>query len=120
MKKNYFLNFIFCLFISIPILAQVTVGDGTNVDEELPIEPYYGYTYSQSIYNSALISASGSITGIKYFATPGTTLANSSEWVVYIGVTENDEFLSTDSWIPFSELTQVTLPQRQFLTVLYH
>ena len=107
MKKNYFLNFIFCSFISIPILAQVTVGDGTNVDEELPIEPYYGYTYSQSIYNSALISASGSITGIKYFATPGTTLANSSEWVVYIGVTENDEFLSTDSWIPFSELTQV-------------
>ena len=107
MKKNYFLNFIICLFISIPILAQVNVGDGTNVDENLPIEPYFGYTYSQSIYNSALISASGSITGIKYFATPGTTLANSSEWVVYIGVTENDEFLSTDSWIPLTELTQV-------------
>ncbi len=107
MKKNYFLILIFYLFISIPILAQVIVGAGTNVDEELPIEPYYGYTYSQSIYNSSLINASGSITGIKYFATPGTTLVNSSEWVVYIGVTENDEFLTTDSWIPFSELTQL-------------
>ena len=82
MQQNYLLNFIFCLFISFPILSQVTVGNGTNVNEELPIEPYFGYSYSQSIYNSSLINASGSITGVTYFATPGTTLANSSEWVV--------------------------------------
>ena len=107
MQQNYLLNFIFCLFISFPILSQVTVGNGTNVNEELPIEPYYGYSYSQSIYNSSLINASGSITGVTYFATPGTTLANSSEWVLYIGVTSVDEFSSTNSWIPITELTQV-------------
>ena len=32
--------------------AQTTVQIGTDtvVDQHLPIEPYYGYTYSQSIY----------------------------------------------------------------------
>ncbi|NOX86023.1 MAG: hypothetical protein GXO86_08685 [Chlorobi bacterium] len=30
--------------------AQVQVGNGTAVDENLPIEPYYGYSHSQVIY----------------------------------------------------------------------
>ena len=107
MKKHYTLTLIFFLFISIPLFSQVSVGNGTNVNEELPIEPYYGYTYSQSIYNSSLINASGSITGIKYFATPETTLETSSEWVVYMGHTDQEVFSDGDNWIEFGSLTQV-------------
>ncbi len=107
MKKHYTLTIIFLLFITIPLFSQVSVGNGTNVNEELPIEPYYGYTYSQSIYNSSLINASGSITGVKYFATPETTLASSSEWVVYMGHTDQEVFSDGDNWIEFGSLTQV-------------
>ena len=107
MKKNYYLSFILVFIFSIYSFSQVSIGNGTNVNEELPIEPYYGYTYSQSIYSSSLINASGSITGVKYFATEATTLATSSEWVVYIGTTENTEFETTDSWVDISQLSQV-------------
>ena len=107
MKKNHFLSFILVFIFSIYSFSQVSIGNGTNVNEELPIEPYYGYTYSQSIYSSTLINAAGSITGVKYFATEATTLATSSEWVVYIGTTENTEFETTDSWVDLSQLSLV-------------
>ena len=107
MKKNYFLSFILVFIFSIYSFSQVSIGNGTNVNEELPIEPYYGYTYSQSIYSSTLINAAGSITGVKYFATEATTLETSSEWVVYIGTTENTEFETTDSWVDLSQLSLV-------------
>ena len=106
MKKNYLIYTLF-LFFSIPFFSQVSVGNGTTVNEELPIEPYYGYTYSQSIYSSSLINASGSITGVKYFATEATTLASSSEWVIYIGQTDQEAFSDGDNWIQSGSLTQV-------------
>ncbi len=107
MRKNYFLSFILVFIFSIYSFSQVSIGNGTNVNEELPIEPYYGYTYSQSIYSSSLINAAGSITGVKYFATEATTLETSSEWVVYIGTTELTEFETPDSWVDASQLSQV-------------
>ena len=106
MKKNY----IFCTFIflfSLSINSQVVVGEGTVVNTGVPIEPYYGYSYSQSIYSSNQINASGSITGVSYSATEGTTLATSGQWVVYVGLTDKEIFESTTDWIPISELTQV-------------
>ena len=78
MKKNYILFTIICLLFSFPIFSQVTIGNGTEVGHNLAIEPFYGYSYSQSIYSSELINASGQITGVKYFATPETTLATLS------------------------------------------
>jgi len=105
MKKNYILFTIICLLFSFPIFSQVTIGNGTEVGHNLPIEPYFGYSYSQSIYSSELINASGQITGLKYFATPETTLANSSDWVIYMGMTDQETFV--DSYIPVSALTEV-------------
>ena len=54
-----------------------------------------------------MINASGSITGVKYFATPETTLATSSEWVVYMGHTDQEVFSDGDNWIELGSLTQV-------------
>ena len=107
MKKNYFLSFIIFIFFSFSINSQVIVGDGELVDQNIPIEPYYEYTYSQSIYSSGLINASGSITGIKYFATEGTSLDVSSQWVVYMALTDKNSFEDTSDWIPISEFTTV-------------
>ena len=54
MKKLYTFVFLIC-FSFISVYSQVQVGTGTVTNEELPIEPYYGYTYSQVIYTSAEI-----------------------------------------------------------------
>ena len=106
MKINY-IFYTFLFLFSLSINSQVIIGDGDIVNSALPIEPYYGYSYSQSIYKSGQINASGSITGVSYTATASTTLATSGQWVVYVGLTEKEIFESTSDWIPISELTQV-------------
>jgi hypothetical protein len=106
MKKNYIFYTLFFLF-SFSINSQVVIGDGDILNSSVPIEAYYGYSYSQTIYKSSQINASGSITGVSYSATPSTTLTTSGQWVVYVGLTEKETFESTSDWIPISELSQV-------------
>ena len=106
MKKNYIFYTLFFLF-SFSINSQVVLGDGDILNSSVPIEAYYGYSYSQTIYKSSQINASGSITGVSYTATPSTTLTTSGQWVVYVGLTEKETFESTSDWIPISELTQL-------------
>ena len=82
MKKNYILLFFIAFFLSLSFQAQVVVGEGTTVNEEMPIEPFYKFSYSQVIYLANEINASGTITGLKYTANPETDLANSDGWDV--------------------------------------
>jgi hypothetical protein len=106
MKKNYSLIFLFLFSFSF-VFSQVQVGNGTVTNEELPIEPYYGYTYSQVIYTSAEINSSGDISGVSYTATAETTLESSSDWTVYMAHTSNSSFADGDSWEPFENFTQM-------------
>ena len=109
MKKTTLaiMAFLFTIFS----FSQVNVGTGTTLNEEMPIEPYYKFSYSQVIYTAAEINASGSITGIKYTANPETTLANSDGWEVWLGhTTLSSHSLDEEgvpSWVDISELTQV-------------
>ena len=99
--------FLFTIFS----FSQVNVGSGTTLNEEMPIEPYYKFSYSQVIYTAAEINASGSITGLKYTASPETTLANSDGWEVWLGHTTLSSHSIDESnvpiWVDISELTQV-------------
>ncbi|MCJ8291814.1 MAG: T9SS type A sorting domain-containing protein [Crocinitomicaceae bacterium] len=93
----------FLLFCSITLCtlnsqAQVNVGTGNLTGQSLPIEPYFGFTYSQSIYLASEINASGSVTGITFFSDAGTTIANSNDWVVYLGHTTKTSFASNTDW----------------------
>ena len=106
MKKNYSLIFLFLFSFSF-VFSQVQVGNGTDTNQSLPIEPYYGYTYSQVIYTSAEINSSGDISGVSYTATAETTLASSSDWTVYMAHTTNSSFVDGDSWEPIENLTQM-------------
>ena len=109
MKKTTLaiMAFLFTIFS----FSQVNVGSGTTLNEEMPIEPYYKFSYSQVIYTAAEINASGSITGIKYTANPETTLANSDGWEVWLGHTSLSSHSLDESgvpsWVDISELTQV-------------
>jgi hypothetical protein len=83
----------------------ITIGDGT-VNSYAPVYPYYGYTYSQSIYLASEVTDYGTIEQITWdFG--GTSLANSTEWVIYMGSTDKNEFDSTTDWISINELTEV-------------
>tara|TARA_B100000900_G_scaffold57656_1_gene43217 strand:+ start:535 stop:3561 length:3027 start_codon:yes stop_codon:yes gene_type:complete len=109
MKKTTLaiMAFLFTIFS----FSQVNVGSGTTLNEEMPIEPYYKFSYSQVIYTAAEINASGSITGLKYTASPETTLANSDGWEVWLGHTTLSSHSIDESnvpiWVDISELTQV-------------
>ncbi|MGG5487371.1 GEVED domain-containing protein [Gaetbulibacter sp. PBL-D1] len=87
--------------------AQVQIGNGNYEGSSLPIDPYFGYTYSQSIYTAAQINANGTITDISYQFNGNSTITNSKEWTVYIGHTTKSEFTSNTDWIDISNLTQV-------------
>ena len=87
--------------------AQVQIGDGTNQSQSLPINPYYGYSYSQTIYTSSQINANGTITDISYQFDGNSTIDDSKEWTVFIGYTTKTEFTSDTDWVDVSTLTQV-------------
>jgi len=87
--------------------TQVTIGTGTVENEELPIQPYFGYSYSQVIYTAAEIGVAGAINSVTYSANSATTLANSGDWVVYMGTTSSSSFSSTNDWVDVANMTQV-------------
>lgn len=97
------------LFTSLSF-AQVTIGEGNDgtAFNSSPITPYYGYSYSQTIYLSSEINASGNITSLEYALNAGTDISSCDDTVdVWIGHTTNSSFASTSDWADVSTLTQV-------------
>ena len=83
----------------------VTIGTGTSTNIGLPIEPYYGYTYSQSIYLQSEINiANGTINKIYWYYT-GSAWTDAIK--IYLGHTSLTSFAGTTSWIALSNLTLV-------------
>jgi hypothetical protein len=86
--------------------SQVQIGTGTSTDKSLPIEPYYGYSYSQQIYLASEIGTSGTITGLKFYFS-GSSLSYSNNWTIYIGASSKTSFTGNSDWVSVSSLTQV-------------
>ena len=87
--------------------GYVIIGTGT-ADLDMPVNPYYGYTYSQSIYlQSELNIENQRIEKIYYYWNGVGAAVNSNNWTVYMGHTPNASFTSISEWIPLSNLTQV-------------
>jgi len=86
--------------------GTVIIGTGTS-DLSLPIEPYYKYSYSQSIFLQSEINMARPIEKIYYYWNGAAATVNSNNWTVYMGHTSNTNFDSGTSWIPLSELTEV-------------
>ncbi|MDP8232306.1 MAG: lamin tail domain-containing protein [Candidatus Zophobacter franzmannii] len=86
----------------VPIGAETLTGQG------LPVEPYYGYTYSQSIYLQSEINRTEQrIEKIWYHYNGGTDLSATTEWVIYMGHTADAAFATNTSWVPLANLSQV-------------
>ncbi len=104
--KKHLLLLVFLLLTTFSF-SQIKVGEGTETGKSIPIEAYYGYSYSQSIYSSTLIGVSGDITAITYYGTPSLDLSFADDWNVYIGHTSQSSFAGTSSWIDISTFDTV-------------
>ncbi len=93
----------FCKFAS---GGLITIGTGTTTDKYLPIEPNYGYSYSQSLYNSSLIQSGGMINKISYYAVSSAGYGPDN-FKLYMGNSSKTSFTSTSDWEPISNLTLV-------------
>ena len=111
MLKNYLFSIITIFLFSIFSFSQVSVGSENWANQSQPVEPWYEYSYSQTIYNANLINASGQITGLKYFASPTTDLENTGTWDIYMAHTDLNEHPQNEdgeySFVNASELTLV-------------
>lgn len=107
MTKKLFLLFLLVFAISFSTVGQVPVGIGTNTEQKIPFHAPFGYSYSQSIYLSSEINASGTITSIQWYFAGNGDLANSQNLVIYMGNTTKTAFLSKTDWAPITTLTQV-------------
>jgi hypothetical protein len=89
--------------------ANVTeIGTGTSVGMSLPIEPYYGYSYSQTIYLQSEIDRTAQrIESISYHYNQYGLLPNNNEWVIYMTHTPNTTFAGTSDWLPITQFTEV-------------
>ena len=107
MKK---ITFLFLFLISFASFGQVIIGASNNgtAFNSSPITPYYGYSYSQTIYLASEINANGNITSLNYQLNPGTSITSCDDTIdVWIGHTTKSNFLSDSDWVAVNTLTQV-------------
>lgn len=105
--KKIILSLAFLLTMVMGSYGQVTVGEGTGTSSNVPINAYYGYTYSQSIYLASEINASGSITSIQFYYNGTGAMPNSQGWTVYLGHTAKTSFDTDVDYVPVADLTAV-------------
>ncbi|RED44625.1 fibronectin type III domain protein, partial [Winogradskyella eximia] len=106
MKKSTLL--LFALFTMLwQVDAQVTIGAGNLQAENAPFEPFYGYSYSQTVYLASEINANGDISDIQWYYSGTSALPSSQELVIYMAELPRTEFASTTDWEPIASFTEV-------------
>lgn len=99
-------SLLFFIALCSPSYAQTsTIVSGSTTNRGIPIEPFYGYTYSEQIYLQSEIAQAGDITEI-YFQYNGNS-AWTDNIVVYMGHTTKSSFTGSTDWITSSSMTQV-------------
>ncbi|MEO7081091.1 MAG: hypothetical protein ABIY71_06155, partial [Flavobacteriales bacterium] len=92
--------------------TSIQLGSGTGTVSYFPLYYLYDYSYSQTIYTAAELTAAGAtgagtITKIRYKSTSGVATSNWKDWVVYLGNTSLTGFASTASWIAPASMSPV-------------
>lgn len=94
--------------VSATISTDIIIGTGTT-ELNIPVDPYFGYSYSQTIYYPSELNwpAGYRINKIYYYFNGYEVCEVTKNFVIYMGHTTNSTFATTTSWIPLSGLTQV-------------
>ena len=90
-----------------PPAVTVQIGNGFIVDQNLPWEPWYRYSYSQTIYYPDEINRphGEAITTVAYHYNGNLSFTDLVQ--IYMGYTNENEFASTNSWLSADDLTLV-------------
>lgn len=114
MKKLHFLALtMLSLFFGSTVIAQspvtestVEIGTGTDVDKGLPTDPYYNYTYSQSLFlQSEINKADERITAVRYYYNGNSTWTENT--ALYLGHSDKTSFADGNDWQAVTDLTKV-------------
>ncbi len=84
--------------------VAVTVGTETNLSYEIPFNFYWRNSLTQTIYMASELNIGGLLTGISYYNSFQTNIANHPTRI-WVGETDQDNL--TDGWIPSTELELV-------------
>jgi hypothetical protein len=88
--------------------GELEIGTGSNTNTNIPLEMFYGYTYSQTIYKPIQFNdVFGKITKVAYYYN-GNSNTGPDDFQIYMGTTNKNAFNgSTYDWVPYSDLTLV-------------
>ena len=94
---------------SVQAIIDKTIGTGSTTNTYLPFYGYYGYTYSQQIYEaSELDIAAGPITSISFDCSAAPSDATKTGNIrIWLGHTSKSTFSSNTDYIDPSTLTEV-------------
>ncbi|MDR0828950.1 MAG: T9SS type A sorting domain-containing protein [Prevotellaceae bacterium] len=85
-----------------PCINGAQIGTGTSGSAMIPIGTYQRYSYSQTIYTAADLSAQGVVIGdeISKIAFQYNHTVSTTEWIaVYLGNTAKQSFTSNTDWV---------------------
>ena len=93
--------------------GDMQIGNGVASSEELPINSYYNYSYSQQIFDAVEIGAASSIAGISLELLEEAT-DNERNITIYLGHTSISEYNTLNDYVGLSALTQVYSGEYEF------
>ena len=86
---------------------EIQVGIGNQNTKIFPVQTNFDYNYTQQIYSKNYISYNGGkITKLSFYYEENN-IANSTDWVIYMGNTDKYEFNSKNDWVPIDSLFEV-------------
>ena len=111
MKKRLLFLWLLLLTMGFGGFAQTTVTIGTGTGESYYV-PFYNFdknSWTEMIYPASLITESGYITSIAFYASavPTTSTYMFNTLTIYMGTTSDSVHGSASSWMPMSALTEV-------------
>ena len=94
--------------------TTVTIGTGTSTHYYTPVNNFYCYTYTQTLFTAAEIQAQGvtpgvpqTISSIAYNYAYSSAMTSKTNCTIYMGHTSATSFSSTSDALPLSSLTMV-------------
>jgi hypothetical protein len=104
-ENNYPVDSEIFSFFTKPEAGNIITGFGAEVNNRVPMDCFFDYNYSQSIYPAAQIGVAGEIEAISYQWNGNSELSH--DVVVYMAHTSETEFAEVSSWLPIADFTEV-------------
>ena len=87
--------------------GTILIGDGTSTTNQIPVNNFYRYTYSQQIYLASEMNGAGEIHSVSFHYSYATASTKKTNVVIYMGHTTQSTFSGASDYIPLSGLQQV-------------